>query len=322
MINLKEFQAALNKRVIGQEDAVKTITTSIFKYIMKLNARDFGCFFTGATSLLLVGPSGSGKTYIAQQAADIIDIPYIEINSKSISQEGWHGKSFLDLIDTGLHQARFDFQRQVYGAIIFIDEFDKLCMPNISSGKDDVNYHLQATLLKYIEGMNVQLLRSHLDFNKCLFILGGAFVGLELKTPKLIGFHDHVNKDVLLTEALIKFGVLPELAGRLQEFSLLNKLTRDDYIKILNSEHFSLFKWKLTLAKLGLTLDYDIDFLIQYAEKTELGARGLHQAVEFLVTEFINKNIDTLDLEKFTVLGSQYTTGETNTNIYKFKNKD
>lgn len=292
MISLVELQKKLNEIVVGQEEAVNTLSAAMYKYLLKMYARDYGIYFDSSTTILLLGNTGVGKTYLARQLAEIFNISYIEINSKSLSQDGsWAGASFSDLVaDQHLGNRR--------GAIIFIDEFDKILTANISSGGDDVNYHVQCSLLKYIEGFEIRHKGCNLHTKNCFFILAGAFVGLELKSEKQIGFNQQTTSTPELHDALIKFGMVPELAGRIQNITQLVDLNEKDYFKLLNSEHFIYNKYRQILKKLGIAESMFRKKLVNVAIKKNLGVRGLIQEVEKYISDVILENKDYFDLNK------------------------
>lgn len=302
MLPLNLLQQRMKLRVIGQDQAVDDLCTIMYKWRIKMFAKDFGQYFTGSTSALLLGDSGCGKTWLTRQLAEINDIPFIEINAKSICQEGWHGKSFSTLLEEGVREQSQLFGYKISEGIIFVDEFDKMLIKNITSGGDDNSRHLQAGILKYIEGLELGGGFQYVNTNNYLFIFAGAFTNLEIKPPTLIGFDTENTEEHSMTEALIKFGMLPEIAGRIQATLKLNQITDETYKQILASEHFCLNMWKTTLKKLDIHLTYDEDALIAYARRTELGVRGLIQAVEKVVTDAMNKNVDEVDVEKFSPL--------------------
>lgn len=295
---LSDFKHQLKQVVKGQDEAVDVISTTLYKYLMKAYSRDHGIRFEGGTSLLLLGDSGTGKTYLMKQAAKLSNITMVELNAKSIVQEGWGGgKNFLEQIK----QSRLSVHG-ISGGIIFIDEFDKLASINISSRGEDVNYQIQAGLLKYIEGMDTDF---GVDFNDCLFVLAGAFVGLEYNKPQTtkIGFNPdtRVEKEHL-NEALSKYGMLDEMIGRVQDKVVLNKITHEVYCELLETPTFCLNSWTNALKKMDITLQPDYASLIAQAEESKLGVRGLIQAVEKLVAETMNKNEAEIDLEKYSPL--------------------
>ncbi len=293
-ISLLELQEKVNSKVVGQEKAVKKITTAIYKHVLRKYAQMLDIEIETNSNLLLAGSSGSGKTYIVREAAKASQLPYIELNAKSISQEGWHGKSFIDQLKNNLDPTNPLWP----GTIIFIDEFDKLCMPNYSSGGDDVNQHLQHSLLKYIEGMPIYLFGVDHDTSQFLFVFGGAFSTLtNKKEPKAnIGFNKHAHKeeeDTHFYQELIKFGMIPELAGRIRSVSVLNKFDKKMYKQVYNNEHFILNKWLELFKHFKLPSAIPnkvVNTAIKDAIKKDLGCRGFIQSLEDYIDDIINKN--------------------------------
>lgn len=297
MSNLKDFQQKVKQTVIGQDKAVDVVTATIYKYLLKLYGRDFGLHFNSSTTLLLLGNSGVGKTFIVREAADICGLPFIELNGKAICQEGWAGRSFIQLLEVELLM----YPQNLKGGIIFIDEFDKIIVPNFSSHGDNVNHEIQSSILKYVEGSILRLTGTTIDTSKFLFIFAGAFNDLIKKEAAKIGFETEEQKQITLgtlTEALINYGMMPEFAGRIQEYCTLNKLTKKDYKQLLKNKEFTLHKWIELLKKLDINFKYVEKQVIDRAVKANLGVRGLIQSIEELVTKTINTNIDQIDLNK------------------------
>jgi len=302
MLSLNNIQDLIKKEIEGQDEAVDELTIALYKYLLKLQAKDFGYFFNSSSTILLTGSTGIGKTYLCRLLADNTNLPFIEINAKSISQEGWSGKSFERLI-----AEQFPTNRNC--GIIFIDEFDKMLCPLGSDQSDNVNYHLQASLLKYIESGTLNLNKlgyplSYKELNTCnlLFIFAGAFVGLDLEAEKNIGFK---TKDIikpLMTDALIKFGMIPELAGRIQQITSLKDITKEGYTKIIDADYFILNKYLEMLTKFGICAIVNKDLLIENALKKKLGVRGLIQETERIITEIIKENKELIDFEKLSPL--------------------
>jgi ATP-dependent Clp protease ATP-binding subunit ClpX len=302
MLPLNLLQERLAVRVLGQDQAVKDLCTIMYKWRIKQYAKDFGQYFTGSTSVLMLGDSGCGKTWLARQMAEINDLPFIEINAKSICQEGWHGKSFATLLEEGVREQSQLFGYKISEGIIFVDEFDKMLVKNITSGGDDNSRHLQASMLKYIEGMEMSHGHQYVNTNNYLFIFAGAFTDLEIRPPSLIGFDNENTDEHSMTDSLIKFGMLPEIAGRIQATLKLNQITDAAYKQLLTSEYFCLQMWKTTLKKLDINLEWNDDLLIDQARRSELGVRGLIQAVEKVVTDTMNRHVNEVDLDKFSPL--------------------
>lgn len=309
MLSLLKFQEKLKQTVKGQDNAVKVVTTCIYKYLLKLHARDKGLFFTGGTNVLLHGQSGAGKTFIVKKAAEVFEIPIFEINAKSICQEGWSGKSFMTLLNDCFYEYTSATNKTPTGGIIFIDEIDKILGFN-SSTTGDANFHIQVGLLKYIEGMETTSKSKQIDFNNYMFVFAGAFSDMEKQHAKKpdIGFSsepEEETKEEFLKE-IIKYGMLPEFAGRIQEYCRLNNITEEIYTDILeNNKDFCSVYWKELLECLDIDLKPNNKILIEKANASNLGVRGLIQAVEDLITQTIHDNIDKVDLEKFSPLYSR-----------------
>jgi ATP-dependent Clp protease ATP-binding subunit ClpX len=267
MKSLKELQELINQTVIGQQDGVKDLSTAFYKHLLKLATKNHGYFFNHSTTLLLTGSTGTGKTHLCRTLAENVDIPFIEINAKSINQEGWHGKSFVQLLEEQMPNNRST-------AIVFIDEFDKMLMKLSSDKTDNYNYHLQTGLLKYIEGFNIRLNPNlqilpfggrDINTKNFMFILAGAFVGLILEPEKQIGFNSDTSIRPTLLNAMIEFGMIPELAGRIQHVCTLKDLTKTDYLMILESDDFILNKYIQMLTKLQVCAKLDKESLIDEA---------------------------------------------------------
>lgn len=304
MLSLKELQKEANKLIVNQHKAVEVISTLIYKHLIKLHGRDFGHHFTAPFSALVYGDTGCGKTFLVKTLAQLADIPFIEINSKSISQEGWSGKSFIELVKEGLVE-----NGNPTGGIIFIDEVDKLCSHLATTSSDNLNFDIQSSILKYAEGMEIRNGTRFLNFNNFIFIFAGAFQDLKVEeNKKVIGFKtvkEEELKPINYIEAFIDFGLLPELAGRITSFCKINTLENSDYLQLLKLDTFNLKMWVELLKKLDaeIKIDYNIEqSLIQSALERKLGARGLIQAVEEFVNNIINEYIDELDINKLSPL--------------------
>lgn len=288
MLSLDVFQTELKKIVKGQDNACDVISTSIYKYLLKRHGRDHGIFFNTSSTLLLIGSTGCGKTFLVNQASELLGIPILEIQSKEISQGGsWHGESLKKLIE----------KHQTFGrGIIYIDEFDKIVQPLQNDGQN-YNQTIQNSILKVIEGISLE---TFVDTSQFLFIFSGAFIDLQL-TSTQIGFGNQ-SENKHLEQALIEYGMLPELLGRIQEICILNDCTTEMYQEILESPSSNLIKYCALLNKLGLFIEYDSNDLIKEAERSNLGVRGLSRAIENIVTKTINQNQQEMDLEKFSPL--------------------
>jgi ATP-dependent protease Clp ATPase subunit len=316
---LVDLQKEIKKLVIGQEKGCDEIAASLFKFLIQEHGRDFGYSKLSAHTLLLVGETGVGKTYTVRELCKLMSIKLLEINAKSICQEGWAGKSFKDLVAEAAN-----LHPNLSGGVIFVDEFDKLVVPNMTSGDDNANYHNQCTLLKYIEdtvihfnptlsdiSRNRAICSKPIDTSKFMFIFAGAFSDLKLIQKRQIGYLDEKKTKLAQIErkeyldAFIDYGMLPELAGRMKDFIILRKLDVNDYITILKSEHFISEFWGFMLCKLGIKLKFSSNKILEMAENASIlniGVRGLKQIVDDEVTKLMNDNAALVDLEKFSPL--------------------
>jgi ATP-dependent protease Clp ATPase subunit len=316
MMTLYELQNQMLQKVIGQDQAVKDLTTSVYKYLIKAHARDYGLSLGTATTILLQGDSGTGKTHLVKVLSEIVNIPVYEINAKSISQEGWSGKSFVDLLKDAMRDTTFKSK----GGIIFIDEFDKAVTPLYCSGGNDVNHATQSSILKYIEGMKVMISGIDINLQDFMFVFSGAFVGLDMTENQTIGFQPE-RQQADFKQALLKYGLLPELAGRIQTFTRLRPLEKQDYLNILNNQTSCLAFWKQMMQKLDINLEINVDKLIEDVVKSNLGVRGLIQEIEKIVSEAMEKNIGECDIEKFSPLYTKTTKSDDHDrgNLHEFK---
>ncbi len=294
--NPQELSDAINEIVIGQKQASEIVSIYIFKHIYSLYASKFNINLENKPLLLLLGDTGIGKTYIIKTAAKLMDFNFIELNAKSITQEGWAGKSFADMLEESVAELSSYDER----TIVFIDEFDKMCIPNFSSKSDNVADHIQNGMLKYLEGFKISGKRQDIDTSKFCFILAGNFKSIrEKRKEKLrnnIGFIENLDQEELdkfLHKELEDFGVIPELIGRISEFVELNDLAEDSYKALWENPEFILNKWikifKLVDLELNIT-DEDKKNAIEKTIKNKVGVRGLIQEVQKLINrEFLNE---------------------------------
>lgn len=295
---LSECQDYLNYFVRGQEESNQQLSIAFFKYLLKLLLPDDIKGDHKASTILMMGGTGSGKSFsvetlitYAQQYFNE-DIAVAHINAKSITQEGWSGSDLKTEIKNNLPSNT----RQ---AIIFVDEFDKLCGSNISSGGDCVNKHIQSGLLKYIEGFPIELDAKNckLDTKRCMFIFAGAFSQMKTDTTRESGFNkEQTNKELDFIDAFIQYGMLPEIAGRIQQTIKLNDITWETYCEIINQEDFIYKKYQNMFKELDIHFDLKTYELVEKAVKRKLGVRGLVQLVEEEVNKKVQENIFKMDL--------------------------
>jgi len=310
MLTLKELQQKVKAEVIGQDDAVDALCVIVFKYLLRSCGKDFGIYFNSPLIALLCGKTGHGKTYLIQTICECAGVPFVNINSKQIVQDGWSGQSFAEL----LHVNKFSNK-----GIIVLDEFDKLTEPLASSSSDNINKHIQMSLLKYFEGTSIvshetanRVKITFLDLTNCMFILAGAFVSTTNDNKKVaVGFTGENNKSAILkAEDFVKCGLLPEIAGRVTEYIQLQSINEMVYQDIINHTSSINTRYSQLLAKLDIEFAVDSNEAIKEAVKLELGVRGLIQAIEKQVTKTILLNINKIDLEKLSGIHPDFKSTE------------
>jgi ATP-dependent Clp protease ATP-binding subunit ClpX len=278
----KDIKAYLEKHVIGQDHPKMVMSVAVYNHYKRITNP---ALKLEKSNVLMIGPSGSGKTHIAKNLAKALGVPFAMCDATALTEAGYVGEDVDTLLSDLLASAGGDVEKAQRG-IVFIDEIDKLrkCGENMSTTKDVGGEGVQQALLKMLEGNEVKVNpkggrkhpegdRTVIKTDNILFICSGAFVGLKCEIEGQVQPDD-----------LIKFGMIPELLGRLPVLTMLTELSRDELRRVLTEPQNSIVtQYQNNLKSEGIDLEFTacaMDAIVDTAITRKTGARGLRAIIE------------------------------------------